>query len=194
MSTLPTTGRAARGALATALAVAALVAGGAGPASADHAEVIASADCTGTVAYTVMSWAGRADTPERPSANEASRTNPDLDLEVSLDDGPFRTAVEGLSLGPDNRYTVTGTFTLPEGELPSTLVVRTVPRAEWGSGAPGIARRSPVLDLSRCGGDRVALDAPDSSGDPDRRPLWLGGGTLGALAAWFLTRPRKATP
>jgi hypothetical protein len=137
-----------------------------------------------------MAWAGRPDTPETPSANEASRTNPDLDLQASLDGGDFRTVVQHLSLGPDNRYTATGTFTLPEGELPSTLVLRTLPKARWGSGAPGVPRQSPELDLSRCQGERVTLDS-STADDPDRRPLWLGGGFLGALAAFVLTRPRK---
>ena len=183
--------RAARGALLTALAVGAVLVGGAAPASANHADVIASADCTGTVAYTVTAWPGRPSTPEQPALNERSRTIDDMDLEVSLDDGAFRTAVENLSLDKDNGYSVTGTFTLPDGDLPDRLVLRTVPRSPWATGAAGVARQSPVLDLSRCGGERVAVQS--SSGDPDRRPLWLGGGLLGGLAAWFLTRPRGGT-
>jgi hypothetical protein len=181
--------RAARRAALTALAVGAVLAGGAGPAWANHAEVIGSADCSGTVAYTVTAWPGQPSTPEQPARNERSRTIDDLALEVSLDDGPFRTAVEHLSLGKDNGYSVTGTFTLPGEDLPDRLVLRSVPVSKWATGAPGVARNSPVLDLSRCEGKRVA--AQGSSGNPDRRPLWLGGGLLGALAAWFVTRPRE---
>jgi hypothetical protein len=91
--------RAAQGALVSVLAVGAVLVGGAGPASANHAEVIASADCSGTVAYTVTAWPGQPSTPEQPALNERSRTIRDMDLEVSLDDGPFRTAVRHLSLG-----------------------------------------------------------------------------------------------
>jgi hypothetical protein len=180
--------RAARGAAATALAVGAVLVGGAAPASANHAEVIASADCTGTVAYTVTAWRGRPSTPEQPALHQRSRTIDDIDLEVSLDDGDFETAVEHLRLDKGNGFSVKGTFTLPEGDLPDTIVLRTVPRSPWATGAPGVKRQSPVLDLSRCDGDRVT--AGGSAKDPDRRPLWLGGGLLGGLAAWFLTRPR----
>ena len=180
--------RAAGGAVVGALALGAVLVGGAAPAWANHAEVIASADCTGTVAYTVTAWPGQPSTPEQPALNERSRTITDMDLEVSLDDGPYQVAVEHLSLGSDNGYSVTGTFTIPDGDLPETLVLRTVPRSPWATGAKGVARQSPVLDLSRCEGERVAVEG--SSGDPDRRPLWLGGGLVGGLAAWFLTRPR----
>ena len=177
MSHARTTRRVVLGTLATT----AVLLSGASPATAAHAEVVGAVDCGGTVSWTVTAWAGRPSTPTRPGASERSRTNPDIELQVSMDGRPFRPAVQHLSLDADNRFTVSGTFELPDGERPRTVVLRTVARAEWSSGAAGLPRRSPEIDLSRC------------DEDVDRRPVWLGGGAVGAVAAWLLTRPRRRT-
>ena len=176
-----TPARTAQRILLTAGAAGAVLVGGAGPASAAHADVVATADCSGNVAYAVTAWAGLPTAPDSPGASDRSRTNPDLELQVSLDGGEFRPAVQHLRLDADNRFTASGTFSLPEDARPDTLVVRTVARAPWGNGARGVARQSPEVDLSRC------------HDDPDRRPVWLGGGLVGALAAWLLTRARGVT-
>jgi hypothetical protein len=165
--------------LAGVVAAAGLLVLGAGPASAAHADVVATADCDGTVAYAITAWAGRPSTPERPALNERSRTNPDLHLQLSLDGRRPRPAVPDLALNQENNFSVTGTFSLPEDARPERLVLRTVPRAPWADGDAGVPDRSPKVDLTRC------------SDELDRRPLWLGGGVVGALAAWFLTRPRR---
>lgn len=176
-----TPGRAAGRLLASVVAAGAVLVLGAGPASAAHADVVATADCEGTVAYAVTAWAGRPSTPERPALNKLSRTNPDLHLQLSLDGRRPRPAVSDLRLDEENGFSVTGTFTLPEDVRPKRLVLRTVPRSPWADGDEGLPSRSPKVDLTRC------------HDDLDRRPLWLGGGVVGALAAWFLTRPRRRT-
>lgn len=185
----------------------------AGPALAHHAEVVAAADCTGTVTYSVAAWAGVPNTAVAPQANGQSRTNPNVALEVSTDSGPFQQVVDHLQLGATNGYTVTGSFPLPPGPLPKSLVVRTVTVAPFANGSTGTAQSTPALDLSRCHGQRNDPTAatpvdrtppaptagtpsssatPGSPGVPDREAILLGGGLLGSLGAWRLTRPRRS--
>lgn len=162
------------------------------PAWAHHAEVVAAANCTGTVTYSVTAWAGVPNTPANSRANEQSRTNPDVAVEISEGGGPFRRVVDHLKLTPSNFYATAGTFALPAGPLPRRLVVRAVTVAPFANGSLGSARSAPELDLSRCHGQRsAAAGTSPGSGAPHRTEFVLGGGLLGSLGAWRLTRPRR---
>lgn len=215
--------RTAQRAIAVTLGSGAVLLVLAGSASAHHAEVVAAADCTGTVTFSVAAWAGVPNTAATPTANDLSRTVPRVALEISTDGGPFIQVVDHLQLGPTNAYASTGSFPLPAGPLPRSLVVRTVSIAPFADGATGGDQPTPALDLSRCHGQRSdptattpsaaapartdpagtppgptagtasASASPGSAGVPDREAILLGGGLLGSLGAWRLSRPRQGT-
>lgn len=175
---------------------------GAGSASAHHADVVAVADCSGTVGYALSAWEGVPNTPAAPSANERSRTVDDVRLEVSSDGGPFLPLVQNLSLSKGNRWAVTGRARLPGGALPSRLVVRAVPVSPFANGAHGGVRTGPTIDLAACRHIRTGVATPPSTAKAggggghatlpgDRQPLVLTGGLVGALATWLLSRSRR---
>lgn len=160
----------------------------AGPAMAHHAEVLAVADCSGQVHWTVQAWSGVPSTKADPKATELSRTNPAV--AVDWGDGgdrwhPAATAV----LGPQNGFTDTGTFSLPSGAHPRALQVR-VTVGRWANGHVGGSQRvTPPQDLTSC-----AAAVPGRSGSPGAAlPITLGGGLLGSAGAWLFTRRRTSS-
>lgn len=156
------------------------------PALAHHAEVLAVADCSGQVHWTVQSWSGLVPTKANPRATELSRTNSAVAVEWS--DGsdrwlPVATAV----LGPQDGYTDTGAFALPAGERPHALQIRAT-AGRWANGHVGGGQRvTPPQDLSTC----AAAPAPRTNAAGPELPVTLGGGLLGSGCAWLLTRRRR---
>jgi len=172
------------------------------PASAHHADVLAVADCSGLVTWSLQSWAGQPDTANAPHANTLSRTNDAVRLSWSVDGKKFTDVSGGTALGAADNYSATGAFHLPAGPVPPRLVVRAT-AGHWANGNVGGSRSTPLLDLSRCRPDpAAAVKTPSvlaggggSAGaggrSGDRLPVTLSGGAAGALGVWWLVRPKR---
>ena len=158
----------------------------AGPASAHHAEVLAVANCSGQVNWTVQAWPGVVATKADPRANELSRTNLAVTVEWS-GDGTHWTRVDTADLRRQNGYTDSGSFRLPSGDHPARFQVRAT-AGLWANNALGGDRRvTPAQDLSGCA---AAAAGPNAASQGATLPITLGGGLVGSAGAWLLTRRR----
>src|SRR5438094_8142317 len=73
----------------------------AGVASAWHADITASLDCNGLVTYTATAWQG---------PDSASRTNSDVRIAVSYNNGGTFTEVGHGAFTSSNGYSFSGSF------------------------------------------------------------------------------------
>jgi hypothetical protein len=144
------------------------------PALAHHPAVTATVDCDGKVTFTVVAWEGFPDDPATAAdEQELSRTNGEIAVSVSLDDGQvFRQlpTEDGHRLDAGNGFTFTDSFQLPD-PVPSTLILRARGLQTWGnSDELGGARQTPAIQVPAC--DETARDGvppgtEDSYGSSD---------------------------
>jgi hypothetical protein len=92
-------------------------------ASAHNSLVTVSLSCTGGASYTARAWTG-------PTA--ASRTNSDVRVFSSTDNGATWTQVGNGQFTPANGYTFSGTFSIGSSKK---VRVRVQEFANWGDGA-----------------------------------------------------------
>ena len=92
-------------------------------ASAHSSRVTASLDCNGSASYTATAWAG-------PST--ASRTNGDVRIFSSVDNGATWTQVGQGQFNQGNGFSFSGTFAVGSSQ---TVRVRVQEFANWGDGA-----------------------------------------------------------
>jgi len=118
--------------LLLALACAVTLAGWlASTAAACHSEIAASLDCQGNVSFTATAWDGS-------DATNASRTNPDVRVWASTDQGYTWQEIAKGRFGSDNGFKFSGTFAAGSATV-VWLKVQEV--ARWGNGdAPAQAR------------------------------------------------------
>lgn len=115
-----------------------------GVASAHHAEITASAACAEgggwTVSYTSTAWAG--------DGSEASRTNPDIAIEASVDGGAASQVGSG-AFNAANSFTFGGTFHVDEPASSVDVTARVL--GTWGNEAgPGDVRTTTVSLPTGC--------------------------------------------
>src|SRR4051794_11500685 len=72
-------------------------------AAACHSEIGATIDCSGKVSYTATAWNGS-------DATTKSRTNTDVRVWASYDNGTTFTQVGSGHFGSDNSFSFSGTF------------------------------------------------------------------------------------
>ncbi|MDX6437697.1 MAG: hypothetical protein QOF45_280 [Gaiellaceae bacterium] len=100
-------------------------------AAACHSEIAGSIDCQGSVSYTATAWNGS-------DATSRSRTNPDVRVWASADNGSTWTEIAKNHFGSDNGFTFSGTYAAGSATV-VWLKVQEV--AKWGNGdAPAAAR------------------------------------------------------
>lgn len=118
--------------LLLALACALTLAGWlASTAAACHSEIAGNLDCQGNVSFTATAWDGS-------DANTTSRTNPDVRVWASTDQGYTWQEIAKGRFGSDNGFMFSGTFAAGAATV-VWLKVQEV--ARWGNGdAPSNAR------------------------------------------------------
>jgi hypothetical protein len=100
-------------------------------AAACHSEVSATIDCDGKVSYTAAAW-------NSSDASTKSRTNADVRVWASYDNGASYTQVGSGHFGTDNGYSFAGTFSAGSA---ASVVVKVQEVARWASGdSPGPPR------------------------------------------------------
>lgn len=104
-------------------------------ASAHNSLITASLGCSGPVSYTANAWSG---------PNASSRTNTDVRVSSSVDNGATWTQVGHGQFGQANGFSFSGTF--PVGASSQQVRLRVQEMANWGDGAgphaPGYATAS----------------------------------------------------
>jgi hypothetical protein len=156
---------AARVASAGALTIAAVTLT-ATAASAHHAEVTASANCSGVVSFTSTSWEGQG-APGSPDL-EASRTNPTIEVAWGTggDSGAFTVLPQkpAYRFGADNGFTFSDTITPSPALAPGTAVtVRVLAAAPFANGIPdGQPRYATTTIPAPCTVPTVAVMCPAS--------------------------------
>lgn len=156
---------------ATLVAFVAVMVAGA-PALAHHPEITAEADCDGRVTFTATAWSGFPDDPGTAADERTlSRTNPEITILVSMTGGETFLEMPGTpqyTFGPENDFTFTDTFKLPE-PLPETVIVRAVATQTWGNAEElGGPRETAPIPVPRC--DGTGQGSPrdgDAAGGPD---------------------------
>jgi hypothetical protein len=97
-------------------------------AAACHSEVSATIDCSGKVSYTATAW-------NSSSASTASRTNADVRVWASYDNGGSYSQVGNGHFGPDNGFSFAGSFSAGNA---SSVMLKVQEVSRWGSGdSPG---------------------------------------------------------
>lgn len=123
-------------------------------AQANHPEVIAEVDCTGTVTFTAVAF-----TPG--DRNPARRTNPRVDVFYSTDGGKTEVVLpwdESWQYNPASDFKFTDTFQLPQ-PLPKNVVVG-VKKSRWANGSPpGPDFKTRPIALPKCVGGNDAAPA-----------------------------------
>ncbi|MDP9461433.1 MAG: hypothetical protein M3Q22_14705 [Actinomycetota bacterium] len=175
-------------------------------AAAHHPEVVAAADCTGRVNFSVLAWLGQRNDPDtQQSETDLSRTNSAIEVAWAGDGRAFQVLPQRPQYRLDKAggYSFTGTFELPQ-PLPGEVVVRARALERWANGAmPGRAVVSLPVDLGDCPPspsappDTVAGQSSEAgpsvlstdSGTP--LPWALGGAALLGGLGLFVTRPRS---
>jgi hypothetical protein len=100
-------------------------------AAACHSEIAGSIDCQGNVSFTATAWDGS-------DATSTSRTNSDVRVWASTDNGSTWTQIAKDHFGSDNGFKFSGTFAAGSATV-VWLKVQEV--ANWGNGdAPAAAR------------------------------------------------------
>jgi hypothetical protein len=127
--------------LLLALACAVALAGWlASTAAACHSEIAASLDCQGNVSFTATAWNGS-------DATTASRTNPDVRVWASTDQGSTWKEIAKGHFGSDNGFKFSGTFAAGSATV-VWLKVQEV--ARWGNGDSPAQARLTKLTKGSC--------------------------------------------
>lgn len=109
-------------------------------AAACHSEIAASIDCQGNVSFTATAWTG-------PDANTTSRTNSDVRVWASTDNGSTWKEIAKGRFGSDNGFSFSGTFAAGSA---TTVWVKVQEVARWGNGDAPAAARSVKLTKENC--------------------------------------------
>ena len=100
-------------------------------AAACHSEISVTLDCNGTVSYTATAWQGSG-------ATAKSRTNSDVRVYASYDNGAHYTLVGSGHFGSDNSFAFSGSFSAGSA---TKVIVMVREAVNWGSGdSPAPAR------------------------------------------------------
>ena len=152
-------------------------------ASAHHAVVSASLDCSGKITYTVTSW-----------ATGSEGTNPDVALQDSLGD---TFPVPHGHFGSDDAYQFSGTFTISTSVASVTLTPRAF--ANWGDNVAGDTYSGNAITITRpsCGTPTLTTTAsgPVTLGAAIHDTAHLSGGytTLGGTVSFQVFAPSDTT-
>ena len=133
-------------------------------AAACHSEVTATIDCSGKVSYTASAW-------NSTSASTASRTNPDVRVWASYDNGTSYTQVGSGQFASANGFSFAGSFSAGSA---SSVIVKVQEVARWGSGdSPGAAH---YVTVAKQGCNPPPPTCP-SSGMVKSGPIVVSGAT-----------------
>jgi hypothetical protein len=150
--------------LACVLGVAGLLAS---VAAACHSEISATLDCNGMVSYSATAWNGS-------DATTVSRTNSDVRVYASYDDGAHFTQVGSGHFGSDNNFAFAGTFSAGAA---TKVIVAVKEVANWGNGdAPAQAQTVTLTRSSSCSETPVCPSA-DKDKVTMTQPITLANGS-----------------
>ena len=125
-------------ALVSVFAVAGLTAS---TAAAHHSEIRATIDCQGNVAFTAEAW-------NQPGASTAARTNNEVWVWASKDNGTSWAHIATGSFKSSNGFKFSGTYAAGTA---STVQLKVQEKANWANGAaPGAPRYTTVTKSGSC--------------------------------------------
>lgn len=133
-------------------------------AAACHSEISATIDCTGKVSYTATAWNGS-------DASTTSRTNPDVRVWASYDNGGSYTQVGSGHFRSDNGFSFSGSFSAGTA---SSVIVKVQEVAKWGSGDSPAPPRTITATKGTCAPPPPTCP---SSGTVKADPITISGAT-----------------